>query len=182
MGGRCGMFRVGCCKYFLFVAPVYFQFQHSNWRTHLSVSPQILKPNCRSKIQFFVTMRLVLLLAIGGASNAFTTTNQPLSRTPSFLCSSKTSPEEMTKSSVPDFSSSTKPLDEAGIFSSGEAVVNKKWQENLEVLLKPDTSVAERQIVLSDLLNASDQIQESVRTALREGKVIFFLDLFALWK
>jgi hypothetical protein len=41
----------------------------------------------------------------------------------------------------------------------------------LELLLAPDTPVAERQIVLSDLLNSGDKIQDSVRTALRERKV-----------
>ena len=49
------------------------------------------------------------------------------------------------------------------------------WQKNLDVLLAPDTSVAERQIVFSDLLSSRDQIQKSVRTALREGKVSFII-------
>jgi len=39
------------------------------------------------------------------------------------------------------------------------------------MLLAPDTSAAERQIVLSDLLTSGDQIQDSVRTALKERKI-----------
>ncbi len=72
---------------------------------------------------------------------------------------------------IPDFSSSTQPTDESTIFSDGTEDVSTTWQENLEALLAPDTAVAKRQIVLSDLLNAAPEIQESVRTALRDGKV-----------
>jgi len=39
------------------------------------------------------------------------------------------------------------------------------------MLLAPDTSSAERQIVLSDLLTSGDEIQDSVRTALEERKI-----------
>ena len=77
-----------------------------------------------------------------------------------------------TSSSIPDFSASTKPVDESDIFADDSSTVKvSSWQENLELLLAPDTSVAERQIVLSDLLNSGDQIQDSVRAALRERKV-----------
>ena len=63
-------------------------------------------------------------------------------------------------------------MDESDIFADDSSTVKaSSWQENLELLLAPDTSVAERQIVLSDLLNSGDQIQDSVRAALRERKV-----------
>lgn len=75
------------------------------------------------------------------------------------------------KDAVPDFSSSTKPMDESKIFNDNKDDVGTTWQENLEALLAPDTAVAKRQIVLSDLLNAAPEIQESVKTALRERKV-----------
>ncbi|KAL7465972.1 hypothetical protein ACHAXS_006296 [Conticribra weissflogii] len=127
-------------------------------------------------------MQFLLLLALSGATTAFTSTRRPLSRSPVLLHSTKTtSPaaeetkREVDKKSIPDFSSSTKPLDESKIFSDndGSSVsgLNKKWQENLEILLSPDTPIAERQIVLSDLLNSSEQIQDSVRAALRERKI-----------
>ena len=76
-------------------------------------------------------------------------------------------------SAVPDFSSSTKPIAEADVFAdeNGSTAEVSSWQENLELLLAPDTSVAERQIMLSDLLNSGEKIQDSVRTALRERKV-----------
>lgn len=72
---------------------------------------------------------------------------------------------------IPDFSSSTQPTDESTIFNDSTEDVATTWQENLEALLAPDTAVAKRQIVLSDLLNAAPEIQESVRTALKDGKV-----------
>ena len=74
-------------------------------------------------------------------------------------------------SPIPDFSASKKPVDESDIFADGSSTEASSWQENLELLLAPDTSVAERQIVLSDLLNSGDKIQDSVRAALRERKV-----------
>ena len=72
---------------------------------------------------------------------------------------------------IPDFSSSTRPTDESTIFNDSSEDAATTWQENLEALLAPDTAVAKRQIVLSDLLNAAPEIQESVRTALRDRKV-----------
>jgi len=76
---------------------------------------------------------------------------------------------------IPDLSSSTKPVDESDIFPdvdirNGEDE-DSSWQKNLDVLLAPATSAAERQIVLSDLLSSGDEIQESVRTALRERNI-----------
>ncbi|KAL7522957.1 hypothetical protein ACHAWX_007763 [Stephanocyclus meneghinianus] len=88
--------------------------------------------------------------------------------------SSKTSPGTSGRATtVPDFSSSTKPIDEAAIFADENEASSSasSWQENLELLMAPDTPMAERQILLSDLLNSGDQIQDSVRTALRERKI-----------
>ena len=124
----------------------------------------------------------VALAAVTSRSGAFTA---PISRTRiSFLSSSKTetdgavstastaaAAEEDLKDVIPDFSSSTKPMDESSIFSDDDEDAVTSWQENLEALLAPDTAVAKRQIVLSDLLNAAPEIQESVRTALKERKV-----------
>jgi len=123
----------------------------------------------------------VALAAATSRSDAFTA---PLSSPRphlSFLSSSKTETDgavatatsaaaEEPKDVIPDFSSSTQPMDESSIFSGTDDDATT-WQENLESLLAPDTAVAKRQIVLSDLLNAAPEIQESVRTALRERKV-----------
>ena len=76
---------------------------------------------------------------------------------------------------IPDLSSSTKPIAETSIVDDDASANYSTWQKNLDVLLAPDTSVAERQIVFSDLLSSHDQIQKSVRTALREGKVSFII-------
>jgi hypothetical protein len=74
------------------------------------------------------------------------------------------------KTAIPDLSSATKPVVETSI-EDDDAGCESSWQMNLDVLLAPDTSVAERQIVLSDLLSSGKEIEESVRTALRERKV-----------
>ena len=82
----------------------------------------------------------------------------------------------VSKTTIPDLASETKPIDESNIFSNSDDTNEDNddtasWQKNLDMLLAPDTSTAERQIVLSDLLSSGDEIQESVRTALRERKV-----------
>ena len=48
---------------------------------------------------------------------------------------------------------------------------NKSWQEDLEELLEPKTPLARRQILLSDLMSANQDIQASVQAALRDRKV-----------
>ena len=85
----------------------------------------------------------------------------------------------VSKTTIPDLASETKPIDESNIFSNSDDTNedndDASWQKNLDILLAPNTSTTERQIVLSDLLSSGDEIQESVRTALRERKVSVFL-------
>ena len=85
----------------------------------------------------------------------------------------------VSKTTIPDLASETKPMDESNIFSNSDGTNedndDASWQKNLDILLAPNTSTTERQIVLSDLLSSGDEIQESVRTALRERKVSVFL-------
>ena len=45
------------------------------------------------------------------------------------------------------------------------------WQAKIEDLLDPSTSLAQRQILLSDLLSANQEIRDSVNSALSEGKI-----------
>lgn len=51
---------------------------------------------------------------------------------------------------------------------------NKSWQEDLDELLNPMTPVARKQILLSDLAGANSDIQASIQSALRDGKVSQF--------
>ena len=118
----------------------------------------------------------LLILLSSSALNAFQINNMIFTSKTLYKSSTtiSASVEKTEKSSsIPDFSSSTKPIDESDIFAdeSDVAAESSTWQENLELLLAPDTSVAERQIVLSDLLNSGDKIQDSVRSALRDRKV-----------
>lgn len=106
--------------------------------------------------------------------------NVPSLRTPTSVTAT-VEKASSTAGEVPDFSASTKPLDEKELFgddyigadSFGESSddVIQPWQESLEVLLAPNTPSAKRQIVLSDLLNAGGDIQQSVQKALKERKI-----------
>jgi hypothetical protein len=55
--------------------------------------------------------------------------------------------------------------------SSEKTPNTKSWQEDLEQLLDPKLSIAQRQVLISDLINANAEIRESVNTAIRERKV-----------
>lgn len=123
-------------------------------------------------------MRLsTLFLSIcASSSDAFTVAPLKLKASPSSSRITTTSLQETktVDAAVPDLSSSTKPVDESSVFSDSKddvAEEDASWQKNLDMLIAPDTSVAERQIVLSDLLSSGDEIQESLRTALRERKI-----------
>lgn len=137
-----------------------------------------------------ITGALFVVALVAAASSRFSDAfTAPLStRVQHFsmfqLSSSKTESAATTKEAkpkdvIPDFSSSTQPLDESKIFATKDDAITT-WQENLEALLAPYTAVAKRQIVLSDLLNAAPEIQESVRTALRERKVCVLKIIFVI--
>ena len=121
-------------------------------------------------------MSQAIILSICTTSYAFTAiTSQSKQQLPSLVSPLRVSKTPEATTIIPDLSSSTKPVDESSIFADSEDIVDdtndSSWQKNLDMLLAPDTSVAERQIVLSDLLSSGDEIQESVRTALKERKV-----------
>lgn len=50
---------------------------------------------------------------------------------------------------------------------------NRSWQEDLDELLDPKTSLARKQILLSDLLNANTDIRAAIEAALRDRRVSF---------
>lgn len=122
-----------------------------------------------------VSIRLsVSALCICTTVDAFSTT-LPIQQIVKVSSRFKLPPLGVSKTAIPDLSSSTKPIAETSIVDDDASANYSTWQKNLDVLLAPDTSVAERQIVFSDLLSSRDQIQKSVRTALREGKVSFII-------
>jgi len=59
-------------------------------------------------------------------------------------------------------------LDFSGIGGLSDSL---SWQESLESLLDPSTPQVKRQILLSDLLNANENIRNDVESALRERKI-----------
>eukprot|EP00554_Chaetoceros_debilis_P011096 CAMPEP_0194108314 /NCGR_PEP_ID=MMETSP0150-20130528/8044_1 /TAXON_ID=122233 /ORGANISM="Chaetoceros debilis, Strain MM31A-1" /LENGTH=447 /DNA_ID=CAMNT_0038796997 /DNA_START=68 /DNA_END=1411 /DNA_ORIENTATION=+ len=71
------------------------------------------------------------------------------------------------------FSAFADSLDEDNLFTEDEEAANASstWQESLEKLLDPNTPAAKRQIMLSDLLNANDDIRSDVQNALKDRKI-----------
>jgi hypothetical protein len=127
-----------------------------------------------------VSIRLSVALYICTTVDAFSTTS-PIQQIVKVSSRFTVPPLGGSKTAIPNLSSSTKPIAETSIVDDDDASANySSWQKNLDVLLAPDTSVAERQIVLSGLLSSRDAIQKSVRTALREGKVSFIVFILVL--
>ena len=85
-------------------------------------------------------------------------TSGPRVSVPTFLSSSA--------SADADFSAFADSLEE-----EPEEVPEKPWQSKLEDLLDPKTNLAERQILLSELLGSNDEISKSVQEALADRKV-----------
>jgi hypothetical protein len=79
------------------------------------------------------------------------------------------------------FSAFAESLDEDEILNdnknSDESILGSRqkfdmpWQESLELLLDPATPTARRQILISDLLNANDDIKKDIMDAIKEKKV-----------
>jgi len=73
------------------------------------------------------------------------------------------------------FSAFAESLDEDELFGGDASTLEEEgeqsWQESLESLLDPTTPQVKRQILLSDLLNANENIRNDVTLALREGKI-----------
>ena len=83
--------------------------------------------------------------------------------------------EHKSTSTDEAFSAFADSLDEDEMFDDDMNEPNgsndPSWQESLEMLLDPSTPAAKRQILLSDLLNANDDIRNDVQNALKERKV-----------
>jgi len=79
-----------------------------------------------------------------------------------------------TKESTADvFSAFAESLNEDELFTDDQdaAEDSNTWQESLEMLLDPSTPAAKRQILLSDLVNANDDIRSDVQGALKDRKI-----------
>ena len=83
--------------------------------------------------------------------------------------------EDAATSSDDAFSAFADSLDEESLFDSDDRSdgdeLGPTWQESVDMLLDPDTPLAKRQILLSDLLNAREDVRTSVQDALAERKV-----------
>jgi len=69
------------------------------------------------------------------------------------------------------FSAFADSLEEEPEKLSKTSTKEKPWQSKLEDLLNPKTNLAERQILLSELLNSNQQIRDSVMDAMANRNV-----------
>jgi len=109
--------------------------------------------------------------------DAFTTINTS-SRTFSTLSPSQIHSSSTKEDTDAAFSAFAESLDEDDLFGSSEEFngiggddETLSWQESLESLLDPTTPQVKRQILLSDLLNANENIRNDVQSALKERKI-----------
>lgn len=71
------------------------------------------------------------------------------------------------------FSAFAEALDEDELFGDDEEAAGEgtTWQESLEMLLDPSTPSVKRQILLSDLVSANQDIRNDVQSALKDRKI-----------
>jgi len=126
-------------------------------------------------------MKYVLGIVLFGryhACDAFATINtqrqQIWSSTSSALESSSTKEDTDTDAAFSAFAES---LDEDDLFGTQDSStaaddgIAQTWQESLESLLDPMTPQVKRQILLSDLVNANENIRNDVQSALKERRI-----------
>lgn len=84
---------------------------------------------------------------------------------------------ESSSSSSNDFAAFADSLEEELVEETPTTTTEStsSWQAKLETLLDPRTGLAQRQILLSELLTANEEIRQSVLTALRDRKVKEYL-------
>jgi hypothetical protein len=127
----------------------------------------------KNKIFFVLTMKLVLALgSLLSTSSLWTAT--AFAFTPAKTRTGQISNSFLRSTETDSFAAFADSLDEDEMFDdddekSGES--NPSWQQSLEMLLDPSTPASKRQILLSDLLNANDDIKSDVQNALKERKI-----------
>jgi hypothetical protein len=114
-------------------------------------------------------MKLVSLLALLPLHDALVL-HRPASSSP------LTKVWQSAESATDAFSSFASTLEEDFTESNGSRTTETKkkqetWQSKLETLLEPSTPLAQRQIMLSELLTANEDIRDSVLLALSERKI-----------
>jgi len=97
-------------------------------------------------------------LMVHGATSAFTT------QRPRFISTHLKVSQQQKDNPFTAFADS---LDEDFENTNG----NSTWQAKIDSLLDPSTPLASRQLLLSELLAANQEIRESVRSALSTGKI-----------
>lgn len=116
----------------------------------------------------------VLVQSLGSSVDAFA----PLQSSRSILSQPKGSQQQQsvrvqeTKDATDEaFSAFADSLeeDDDDMFSDDQALPT--WQESLEDLLDPSTASGKRQLLLSELLNANEEIRNDVRSALMDRKI-----------
>jgi len=104
--------------------------------------------------------------------NAFVFPSQILNNKASKCCSSLRISSSTAEDTDAAFSAFAESLDEDELFDDEDpSIGTQTWQENLEMLLDPVTPQVKRQILLSDLLNANENIKDDVQAALRERRI-----------
>ena len=110
------------------------------------------------KLSLPASLLLAAALLPNGQAYFLSSPSRSVQRTPTFLGS--------TTSTETDFSAFADSLEE-----EPEEDPETPWQAKLETLLDPKTNLADRQILLSELMSSNDEIQQSVLDALANRKV-----------
>jgi len=118
----------------------------------------------------------IVVLFCAQQTSAFTVSHQAASRSFAFGSPHKISRKSILRASTTEsleaFADSLEEDDEAGLFDDADdADAIASWQEQLEMLLDPDTPMAKRQILLSDLVSSNESIRQDVQKAVSERNI-----------
>ena len=118
------------------------------------------------KIMMKITLYTVFVASLCGSASSFST-QSVARRHQSCILLHADSTSTTSSSSSSSFAAFANSLEE----EPHQEEQDESWQERLEMLLDPLTPLAQRQILLSELMASNRDIQQSVTDALRERNV-----------
>jgi hypothetical protein len=96
--------------------------------------------------------------------------------------SSSTTKKKSTEDAFSAFANSLEEEPVTGVGAAEKTKKGKPWQTKLEDLLDPSTNMADRQVLLSELMSSNEDIRDSVMDALTKREVCVCVCLCSVFR